>query len=713
MTGRSVRLLFSAPLSVMLMVVNYGWGEAQGFGYALPAGIDRPMLSYQPVVSYRIDAELKLDEAGRPVEIDGRQRLAWFNETNAEASELQFHLYLNAFRNERSTFLRSSGGAFRRDRFGEGEWGSIDIREMRTESGEDLTRRIEFINPDDSNVEDRTVIRVPLTTPIRPGEKIILDIAFNSRLPRVYARTGYWGSFALVGQWFPKLGVFEPAGERGRGVAGWNCHQFHAHSEFYADFGEYDVRLKVPAVYRGRIGATGQLRSENANGDGTVSYNFYQRAVHDFAWTVDTRYQVYRRRFVADKEITGSELAMAARRYGLSPEKVSLSDIEVTLLLQPEHAAQAERHFRAAFNAIKYFGLWYGRYPWDTLTIVDPPYNAEGAGGMEYPTFITAGTRWRPGLDQNPETVIVHEYGHQYWQGMVATNEFEESWLDEGFNTWSTAKVLQTAYGDDRLPVTLLGVNWGYLPFTLPHPFENRLFTLSEAFNDPVLTPSWKFFDYSSYSINSYSRAGLVLSSLEGFLGQEVMDRLMRTYLQRWQYRHPGTSDFIAVANEVANQDLSWFFDQFVRGTGSLDYEIIEADSRQSAVNDWSTTVTIRRTGEAWFPVDILLTFADGERVTGLAAPQADNSIRYRFEDSRTGIVWNGYWPSTERWLRLETSHPARLDRVEVDPWRKALLDVNLTNNTWTRSSGIAPATRWTGDLLFWVEVMLQLFIAI
>ncbi|MFZ4984576.1 MAG: M1 family metallopeptidase [Blastocatellia bacterium] len=667
----------------------------------------------RPVVRYRIEARLKLDEAKRPVEIDGQQQLTWRNDSTVEVRELQFHLYLNAFRNERSSFFRESGGSLRGDQFTGGEWGWIDILQMRTAEGEDLTSRIEYMNPDDDNVDDRTVIRVPLATPVRPGEKITLEIGFNSRLPRVYARTGYWGSFAMVGQWFPKIGVFEPVGRRGREVAGWNCHQFHANSEFYADFGEYDVRLTVPAVYRGRIGATGHLRSESSNGDGTVTYNFYQENVHDFAWTVDTDYLVYRRRFVAENEVTASELAATANHLDLPLDQASLSDIEVTLLLQPEHAAQAERHFRAAFNAIKYFGLWYGRYPWDTLTIVDPPYNADGAGGMEYPTLITAGTRWRPGRDQNPEGVIVHEFGHQYWQGMVASNEFEESWLDEGFNTWSTARVLEKAYGDDRLPVNLLGLNWGYLPFTLPHPYENRLFTLRDPFNDPILTPSWKYYDQSSYVINSYQRTGLVLSSLEGFLGRQAMDRLMRTYHQRWRYRHPTSNDFFAVAREVANQDLSWFFDQFVRGTTSLDYEIVEAGDQGSSVVGWGTNVTVRRTGDAWFPVDILMTFADGQQIVGLASPGADRSINYRFKDSRTGANWTVTWPATQRWLQLAYWHPARLVRVEIDPWRKALLDVNLTNNTWTTAGGSAPAIRWAGSLLFWAEVLLQFFIAV
>src|SRR5215510_1244193 len=417
-----------------------------------------------PVASYKIDVQLKLDDKQRPNQLSGLERLTWLNDSPDTINDLQFHLYLNAFKNEESTFFKESGGQLRGDEFQPGQWGWIDVNEMKIAGGEDLTSKIEFIHPDDDNAEDRTVIRVPLSKPVKPREKITLDIKFTAQLPRVYARTGYWASFALVGQWFPKIGVWESAGERRRAQAGWNCHQFHATSEFYADFGNYDVTMTVPAVYKGKIGATGVMKSERDNSDGTVAYNFVQDNVHDFAWTADANYVVVKRRFKAAEQVARSEIDELASRLNLPVDRIALTNIDVTVMIQPEHRDQLDRHFKAAFNAIKYFGLWYGAYPYGTLTVVDPPYNAQGAGGMEYPTFITAGTSWRAGRDQNPEEVIVHEFGHQFWYGLVASNEFEESWLDEGFNTHSTAKVLQTAYGADVIPFGAAGINWFYFP---------------------------------------------------------------------------------------------------------------------------------------------------------------------------------------------------------------------------------------------------------
>jgi len=687
-----------------------------------------------PVASYKIDVQLKLDEKQRPTQLAGLERLTWFNDSPDTINDLQFHLYLNAFKNEESTFFEESGGQLRGDEFQPGQWGWIDVNEMKIAGGEDLTSKIEFIHPDDDNDEDRTVIRVPLSKPVKPREKITLDVKFTAQLPRVFARTGYWASFALVGQWFPKIGVWESAGERRRAQAGWNCHQFHATSEFYADFGNYDVTMTVPAVYKGKIGATGVMKSERDYSDGTVAYNFVQDNVHDFAWTVDANYVVVKRRFKAAEQVARSEIDEWASRLNLSVDRIALTDLDVTVMIQPEHRDQIDRHFKAAFNAIKYFGLWYGAYPYATLTVVDPPYNAQGAGGMEYPTFITAGTSWRAGRDQNPEEVIVHEFGHQYWYGLVASNEFEESWLDEGFNTYSTAKVLKTAYGANVFPFGFAGVNWFYFPIEIPHPYEDRILTLQGEFNDPILTPAWKFYDQFSYGVNSYPRPGLTLNTLERYVGEGVMARVMREYCQKWRYRHPASQDFFDTVNRVTGQDFTWFFDQFVKGVGTLDYEIAEINSeRQEQDATYENEISVRRVGEAWFPVDMLFNLEDGARVTakpvegkdGLTARidyhakapgkidsgfPAYGVIEYRFENSKNGEQWTESWAINDRWKKFKFTTASKLVTAEIDPGRKVLLDANLTNNGKTTSSGIGGAVRWSSGAMYWVQAILQAF---
>jgi hypothetical protein len=693
--------------------------------------------SPQIIASYKIDVQLKLDERGHPTNLEGREQLTWLNDSPDQISDLQFHLYLNAFKNEKSTFFKESGGQLRDDRFQAGEWGWIDINEMRIAGGENLTSKIEFIRPDDGNADDQTVIRVPLPRPIGPGEKITLDINFTAKLPRVFARSGYWGQFALVAQWFPKIGVWESVGERRRTEPGWNCHQFHATSEFYADFGSYDVTMTVPAIYQGKIGATGKMESEKVNQDGTIAYRFRQDNVHDFAWTVDPNYLVVTRLFKADEVVRQVEIDEWTRRLNLPQDQVKLKDVSVTVVIQPEHRGQIDRHFVAAFNAIKYFGLWYGKYPYETLTVVDPPYNGHGAGGMEYPTFITAGARWWPGRDQNPEQVIVHEFGHQYWQGMVATNEFEEPWLDEGFTTYSTAKALKLAYGSDVIPFVFTGVPWFYLPIEIPHPYEDRIFTLQGKFNDPILKPAWKFYDFFSYGLNSYPRTGLVMNTLERYLGEDLMARVMREYHQKWRYRHPTSQDFFETVNDVTRQDFSWFFDQFVKGTDTLDYEIAEAKSKRNeraeglfdrdgrkveverdlrAGNNQSyeTEIVVRRVGEAYFPVELLLRFQDSNKILAKPTALRDGIIEYQFEDTRTGRKWIDSWAIKDRWKKFKFTTTSELLTAQLDPEEKVLLDANLTNNSRALSTtGMGAATRWASGAIFWLQAILQLISAL
>ena len=206
-------------------------------------------------IDVRLDAEAKT--------LEGRERILWRNPSNDSVSELWFHLYLNAFRNSESTFVRESGGQLRGDKMPADGWGWTDVTSLKLKDGKDLLPSLRFEHPDDDNDRDRTVARVVLPEPVAPGGSVTLDLAWKAKLPRVFARTGFVRDYFLVGQWFPKLGVYEPAGLRGRAAGGWNCHQFHANSEFYADFGHYRVAITLPARFV--VGATGTRTEKRAN----------------------------------------------------------------------------------------------------------------------------------------------------------------------------------------------------------------------------------------------------------------------------------------------------------------------------------------------------------------------------------------------------------------------------------------------------------------
>jgi hypothetical protein len=375
------------------------------------------------------------------------------------------------------------------------------------------------------------------------------------------------------------------------------------------------------------------------------------------------------------------------------------------LLLQPEHVSQAERHFAATRAALRYYGEWFGPYPYGHITIVDPAWQS-GAGGMEYPTLFTAGTRWlvTDGV-LSPEGVTIHEAGHQFWYGIVANNEFEDAWLDEGFNSFSEARVAGVAYTPNFLGLRFFGgfVPWAVRDIALDRATDlNGFYGYREAAKaDAQSTPTYQYWPGTASRI-TYDKTALWLNTLERYLGWPTLQRILSTYFERWAFRHPKPEDFFDVANEVSGQNLMWFFDQVCRSSNVFDYGIQEATSvpaggrgyfgdgtrrafedRTGGAGPYLTTVVVRRYGEGIFPVDVLVSFANGE------------SVRER---------WNG----RERWTIYRYAKTSRAVSAQVDPDRVLLLDVNYTNNSYALSPKADQAARkWSLAWLVWLQDLL------
>jgi hypothetical protein len=627
----------------------------------------RPIASYE--ISCSLDTEKKI--------VSGSEKLTWTNATSHPARTLRFHLYLNAFRNTLSTLWRESGGLGRDGERMPESWGYVEIARMTYMDGTDLLPALTYIAPDDGNRDDRTVAEVLLPRPVQPGETVTLALDFASHLPRVSRRTGYKGDFYLVAQWFPKVGVLEETG--------WNCHQFHAFSEFFSDFGDYDVSIAVPPRFRGKVGATGRQTEERQDAEGRILYRFREESVHDFAWTADPGYIVKEDFF----------------------REAGLHDVSIRLLIQPEHAGQADRYLRAAKAAISGYGRVLGPYPYDTLTIVDPPWGAHAAGGMEYPTFITGGTSWSaPRGILRPESVTVHEFGHQYFYGLLASNEFEEPWLDEGFNSYMTARVLAASFGPNHPAVPVFGLNF-VLGIDEQHPVDDSRRYFAVATEDYGTAPSWRFKNRTVYGAMSYSKTALTLATLERLLGRPTMDRALRLYADRWRFRHPKTRDFIAAVNEAAGRDWTWFFERTFFSSGAVDYAVEEAESRRAEAprgrfekdgrlvtgappelakpSGFDSVVTVVRKGDVALPVEIEL----------------------RFEGTKP---YRTPWDGEARWTRFTVARGPRLVEAIVDPDEKILLDFDRTNNGRRTDADPRAAARWTSRSVFWVQNLIDFF---
>ncbi len=635
----------------------------------LTAGAPLAAQLAERVVSYQL--QVRLDPAKKTVA--GSEVLTWLNASSLPVSELQFHLYLNAFKNNRTTMMKESGAAYRRLSRKDEDWGYVAVHKIEVVDGPDLLRSLAYIQPDDGNPDDQTVMKVSLPSPVNPGERIALRIEFTSKLPKVTRRSGFSGDFFMVAQWFPKIGVLQN-GE-------WNCHQYHASSEFFADYGEFKAEITVPDKYI--VGATGRRITERANGDGTRTYVQEQADVHDFAWTACPDFREFRERYV------------------LAEPRV---ETEMILLIHKAHLNLKERHARALRNALEFYSRSYGPYPYETITLVDPAPGGEGAGGMEYPTiFTTMGMGWMPAGFRLPEMVTIHEFGHGYWYGIVGSNEFEEAWLDEGINTYSEIKAMAKYYGGNASMVDIGGLEISDLTFA-------RMPFIGSGRFDPIVKKSWEYISGGSYGVNVYQKAGMMLLTLEKTLGEDLMGRVMRTYFERWKFRHPTSRDFIAVAEEVSGRDLHWFFDQVLYSPDKLDYAISELQAREisepkgifgepiqagaktenKAKKDVAVAKTYRneivavRRGEWIIPQDILITFENGEQV-------------------------RESWDGKARWQRFVYLKETKVLSAVIDPDRKMALDVSYTDNSMTLKPKKAGILKLALGFMSWLQTFLTL----
>ncbi|MGH9523225.1 MAG: M1 family metallopeptidase, partial [Terriglobales bacterium] len=435
----------------------------------------------------------------------------------------------------------------------------------------------------------------------------------------------------------------------------WNCHQFHETTEFFADFGTYDVNVTVPRNYV--TGSSGDELGTTNNSDGTKTVRYHGEDIHDFAWTASPEFRV------VEDNWQGS----AGR-------------VHIRLLMQPGHMVQAQRYMSALKGTLQRFDQWYGPYPYDRITVVDPAPGALESGGMEYPTFITADTLWRlPKGILLPEVVVEHEFGHQYWYGMVATNEFEEAWMDEGINTYTEFKIMDALYGPNSM-LNFLGATGS--DADSQHPGYARAVR-----NDPITRKGWQFLNGSSYGGMTYAKTGASLLTLESVIGEDTLRRALHTYFMRYRFTHPTGEDFFKTVNEVSGRDLSWFWNQAFYGTNVLDYEVLAARSEEAdpdakpADKSFRSTVVVHRKGDFIFPTEIEMRFADGERV-------------------------REHWDGADRWIRYSYTKKARLVSAEVDPDHRVALDVDFFNN----SRLVTPDNHATRKLADYWMVMVQFF---
>ena len=519
--------------------------------------------------------------------LDGVAQVLFRNLSDAAVDEVPFHLYPNAWANTETPWILDGQARDQVLERGSEDAGYLLVHSVQDGAGMDLgaATRIEG-----------TVMRVRLPAPLEPGGEFRFRISFQTKLPRIVARMGKLGRHVNAMQWFPKL----CAHQAGRFVD----YSFRNPSEFFADFGRYRVQITVPNSYL--LEATGMARGEPQldleRGTRTVSYE--AEAVHDFAWCASPNF--------------------------IRHEAITDRGTQIVLLSQPFLEPKAELVLEAAQFALERYAEWVFPYPYPKLVIDAQPHGQ--GGGMEYPMLFTISSSapeflsWIARRSENPAGVTVHEFSHQYWYGMVASNEFEEAWLDEGFTTYMTYKVMEELFPEAGSAPGLPALQAGkiYLDALNSPPFLTHIAGFAEspmyradrsgtaqlfgfaipsllergssgdrflsrkdsyipfADNAPLKNLSWEVYREgrrNAYVATAYSKPALMLRTLEGQIGWARMQQLISTWSRRYAFQHPDSEDFIAVADSLTAGKYHDFLDGCIHGSESIDYAVEYARS--------------------------------------------------------------------------------------------------------------------------------------
>lgn len=623
------------------------------------------------------DIEVKLDPEQK--KLIAHTKLVWTNPSTDTVSDLQFHLYYNAFKNSESTFFSERGlPSLFKTSLQEGcNWSWVEIQNMTDSDGNDLAANMHYFQPDDDNKSDQTVLRVPLPRPVLPNESIEVEFDWVGKIPKTMIRTGHNKDFYFMAQWYPKVGVYEPAGMRYAEEGGWNCHQYHSSGEYYGEFGNYKVSMTVPENFM--VGSSGtQPNPPKYNGDQTKTWTFEVDDVIDFAW-------------------------------GTSPHfvesKMDWKGVEIRLLTYPEHEHFKDRYFHIMPIALDYFEENFEKYPYPSLTILAPPFHGIFTGGMEYPTLITTlNNCLLPTGVRSTEILAVHEFVHQYFQQIVATNEMEEAWMDEGITNFYEGVIMDKVYGEKSSTIDFMGIKTGNAESDRVSYFnmENPAIAANSL-------NSWEF-PGGSYHTIQYSKSAVWLNTLKRIVGEKTFNEAMKAYYSRWKFKHPSANDFVDVINEVVaknhpqefGEGMDWFFQQVLYGTEICDYAVTsisnnnkitssgifdnleECEQSDDAKNEngeaiISSSVVVQRLGDMTLPMEILIQFEDGKEVME---------------------KWDGM--STMKTFTYEGTQ--KIVCAEIDPEHKIFIDKNFLNNSFTSKPNVSGVRKYVNEFMFWMQ---------
>lgn len=517
------------------------------------------------VASYRIVASLDTTTH----RVDARSRIHWINPSNTPTNELYLHAYMNAFSHPKTRFMRF-GSHGRSGTAALSAFGNVVISRLVAHHVETVDL-LPFLAPHSpADPDDATDLRIALPFEVSPGQSLTLDLDFQVALPSLLERAGFSGSFHAIAQWFPKLARRDRAGA-------WQHFAYHALAEFSSDFGDYDVTLDTPEAFV--VAAPGALAS-SVRSAGRRIERYCVSNVHDFAWFAWDR-------FVVSKSQAGP--------------------VQIRHYAPPNHERNAAATLDTAIWGLHYYGARYSAYPYRNLTIVHPPDEARGAAGMEYPQLITTGGPWYlPYLGARAvDSVTLHELAHQWFHGVVATDEYLWPVLDEGLASWAEIDALAARYPSASILQSRF--------LSISEAAYRRVLARSATRRGPLAIPAEAFGDFSRVAAQIYARFPTLLETISRVYAPTVVQQALDAYVRTHRFSAPDPKDFVDAVRHWLPAAATAAIASALFEDGWVDYAVTRIDAYPKLTGgEFVNRVLLERRGSFDLPVFIEFVFADG-----------------------------------------------------------------------------------------------------
>ncbi len=603
----------------------------------LPAFLSAQPDRWQQWAEYSMEIDMDVESH----RFKGKQRLTLSNNSPDTLRQVFYHLYFNAFQPGSDMDLRVQALPDPDDRLVVEKNGKTVSRISLLKSDEigyqEIDRLLHNGRPVKSFLVEGTILEVELTEPILPGGKAVFEMDFRAQVPVQIRRSGRDNdegiSYSMT-QWYPKMCQYDEQG--------WHAHPYIGR-EFYGIWGDFDVKITIDKRFV--LGGTGYLQNPDEIGHGyqapgkTVSapagkrltWHFFAPNVHDFAWAADPDY---------------------VHETAQVPDGPTLH-----FLYEKEAALEANwsKLKDYAVRAFQFMSKTFGKYPYDQFTVVQG-----GDGGMEYPmaTLIT-GKRTLASL----VGVTVHEALHNWYFGVLGSNESLHPWMDEGFTNYATAVTTNYLFAHNKA-----NPNDGS--------FRGYIQLANSGSEQPLSTHADHYNTSYAFWAGAYSKGTVFLAQLEYVLGKPTFDRALLRYFDVWKFKHPNPNDFIRVFEKESGLELDWYREYWVNTTFTLDYKVSAIEKKGG-----KTLVQLERVGIVPMPVDVEVTYKDGRReiytipldLMRGAKPQEDL-------DAGFSVQPDWHWVQKNYTLTI----PARekdIEKVVIDP-RERTADTDRENNT-------------------------------